>query len=61
MTRCIICDSRLWFWQAQLGPMHKGCVKIFLDAYAKGMMAGCQFTLGQIGSAEQIPESAVIH
>lgn len=61
MIRCIICDNRLWFCQARLGPMHKSCVKIFLDAYTKGMMAGCQFALGQIGSPEQIPDSAVIH
>lgn len=59
--RCTVCNRIIWPWQKRLAPFHKSCVKIFLDAYAKGMMAGCQFTLGQIRSAEQIPESAVIH
>lgn len=61
MTRCIICAKWIWWRQARLGPTHTSCAKIYLSAYAKGMMAGCQFTLGQIKSAEQIPESAVIH
>lgn len=61
MKRCSLCNRVIWQWQNQLGPWHRQCIAIFAEAYGKGVMAGYAEAMRRTQSAEQIPESAVIH
>lgn len=47
MIRCEFCKRRIWPWQKRVGPLHRVCVRIFADAYLRGIVAGYAAALNQ--------------